>query len=66
MEAETQRSLEPWFGGESTGRELESEGGSAGSPGCLRYEFQILVVGSKVELCGKKGVEVGGLQSSMD
>lgn len=53
VEAETQRGLEPWFGGESTGRELESEGGSAGSPGRLRYEFQILVVGSKVKLCGK-------------
>lgn len=52
---ETQRGLEPWFGGESTGRELESEGGSVGSRGRLRYEFQILVVGSKVEVW-----EVGG------
>lgn len=65
MEVELRRGLEPWFGGRSsrarTGTQTRQRRVTI-VDSRLGREFQILIIGSKVELRGKQGVEVGGPQ----
>ena len=57
------RGLEPWFGGRSTRARTGTQRRQRRLTildSRLGREFQILMIGSKVELRGKQGVEVGG------